>query len=250
MKKSIVTLPLVLIAFLIIGCSFGVIGKNVKLIDPSDIVVTEERPVSGFNGVEMGTFGRVIITQGDSESLTIKGSDNVVPLVKTSVRNGVLVISMKEGVDVAGMNSDNVLTFTIVTKDLTNLTVSGAGDVSMEALSTKDLAIVMSGAGQVKLGNLTGESLNVNLSGVGNVEVAGEVTTAKIDISGAGSVNVPDLKIQTAEINISGIGGAEVWVTDELTGTISGAGNVSYYGDPHLDTTTSGVGRFESLGNK
>jgi hypothetical protein len=250
MKKSIVFLPLILIMLLMISCSFGAIGKDAKLIDPSDVVITQERPVSDFTGIDMGTFGEVIITQGNSESLTIKGSDNIVPLVKTTVKNGVLVLSMEHGVDFTGINSNNVLTFTITVKDLNDLTVSGAGKVTMDTLSTKDMAIVMSGAGDINLGALKADSLNVNISGVGPVETAGEATTAIINISGAGSFKAPDLKVQKAEVNISGIGGAEVWVTDELTGTISGGGSVKYYGDPQTNTTTSGVGNFEPLGSK
>lgn len=250
MKKSIVLLPLILIALLMIGCSFGLIGKDAKLIHPSDVVVTEDRPVSGVTGIDMGTFGEMIITQGDSESLTIKGSDNVVPLVKTTVSNGVLALSLEKGVDFTGINSNNVLTFTITVKNLNDLAVSGAGKVTMDTLSTKDMEIVMSGAGDVKLDHLTADSLNVNISGVGPVETAGEATTAKIDISGAGNFKGSDFKVQKAEINISGIGGAEVWVTDTLTGTISGGGNVKYYGNPKVDTTTTGVGTFESMGSK
>jgi hypothetical protein len=120
----------------------------------------------------------------------------------------------------------------------------------MDTLSTKDMAIVMSGAGDINLRALKADSLNVNISGVGPVETAGEATTAKVDISGAGGFQAPDLKIQTADINISGIGGAEVWVTDTLTGNISGAGSVKYYGDPKVNTTASGVGTFESMGSK
>jgi hypothetical protein len=251
MKTSIVFLPLILVIMLMTACvglTDYVTGDNA--ITPSNTIITEQRDVSGYTGIDMSTFGKVVISQGDSESLTIKGSDNIVPLVKTSVKNGVLTISTDKNIVVTGLNSDNVLTFTITVKDLTGLTLSGAAEVTMDALSTRDLSMVMSGAGQIKLGDLTGESLDVNLSGVGNVEVAGEVTTAKIDISGAGGVIAPDLKIQTAEITISGIGGAELWVTDELTGTISGGGNVSYYGDPQTNTTTTGVGNFEPLGSK
>jgi hypothetical protein len=80
--------------------------------------------------------------------------------------------------------------------------------------------------------------------------LAGEVTKAWVNISGAGPVNTPDLKIGTADATISGIGSATVWVTDELTGNISGAENVSYFGNPQTSTTATGIGAFTSLGSK
>ena len=120
----------------------------------------------------------------------------------------------------------------------------------MDSLTTTKLAINMSGAGQFKLGQLNAESVNINLSGLGNVDISGEVTQENIEISGAGSVNTADLKCQTANVNIPGLGGATVWVTDTLTGNISGGGSVSYYGDPVTNTETSGLGNFEPLGSK
>jgi len=39
-------------------------------------------------------------------------------------------------------------------------------------------------------------------------------------------------------------------VTDELTGDISGAGSVNYYGNPLVKTNSSGLGSFKAMGNK
>jgi hypothetical protein len=63
-------------------------------------------------------------------------------------------------------------------------------------------------------------------------------------------VNAPDLKIQTATVSVPGLGSATVWVTDELTGDISGAGTVNYYGNPQVKTNSSGLGNFKAMGNK
>jgi hypothetical protein len=198
----------------------------------------------------MRTYGKVILTQGDSETLSVQGSDNIVPVLQTTVENGVLVIQSQEKINITGLHDEKVLVFTIGVKDLTSLDISGAADVEMVNLSTAALAITMSGAGQFVLDQLNTDSLDILLSGVGNVEVSGEATTAKIDISGAGSVNASDLKIQTCDAVISGLGGATVWVTERLSGNISGGGNVNYYGNPITDTESTGIGQFKSLGNK
>jgi len=251
MKNKLILLPVLLITLLVIACSSLVeFGSNGNTIKPSDIVISEERQVSGFNGINMSTFGQILLTQGESESLNIKGSNNIVPVIKTTVRNGVLFIEKDKSINITGMNSDNVLVFTITVKDLTSLTISGAGEVEMGSLSTTGLDVTMSGAGQFQLDQLTAESVNINLSGVGGVNVAGEVKQATIEISGTGNVSAPDLKCQTAEVNIPGLGDATVWVTDMLSGNISGSGSVSYYGDPETNTETTGLGKFKHLGSK
>ena len=110
--------------------------------------------------------------------------------------------------------------------------------------------IDMSGAGKVSQNQITTDNLKVTISGVGGIDIFGQATQTTIDISGAGGVNAPDLKTQTANITISGLGNVTIWVTDQLTGDISGGGSVSYYGDPQTSTTSTGLGTFKSLGSK
>ena len=104
------------------------------------------------------------------------------------------------------MTPSNMLTFTIVVKDLAALTVSGLAEVKMGTLSTTSLALTMTGAGSITLDQLTADSLNINVSGLGNVALAGQVTDATVNIPGAGNVSAPDLKIKTAEDHRIGVG--------------------------------------------
>ncbi len=250
MKTSIKIFTFLLAAMLVTtGC--GIISNiNSRMITPSDVIISETRDVSGFSAINMGTLGKVILSQGNSESLTISGSDNLVPLIKTTVSNGTLTIETDENINVTTFNNKNMLTFTIGVKDLSSLTVSGLGDVSMETLSTPKLALTMSGAGKVQLNQLTSDMLNITVSGLGSVDIAGDVSEASIDIPGAGTMNAPDLKIKTANVTIPGLGNATLWVTDRLTGTISGAGTISYYGNPQIDVNVTGLGTYKSLGSK
>lgn len=251
MKTSFVLLPLLTVGLLISGCSNLVkTFANGKTITPSNVIISEPRTVNNFTSVDMRTLGKVSISQGDSESLTIKGSDNIVPLIKTSVQNGVLVIEMVENYHITELNNESLLTITIVVKDLTALTVSGASLMEMGRLSTSKLAITMSGAGQANLDRLTADYLNVTVSGLGNVEIGGEVVQATFSIPGAGNIDAHDLKIQTANITVAGFGNATMWVTGQLTGEISGGGSVAYYGNPQTSTKATGLGTFKSLGSK
>jgi hypothetical protein len=250
MKTSINIFSL-LIAVMLVTTGCGIISNiNARTITPSNVIMTETRDVSGFTSINMGSLGKVILSQGNSESLTISGSDNLVPLIKTTVSNGTLTIQTDENINVTSFTNDNMLTFTIGVKDLSSLTVSGLADVRMETLSTPKMDLTMSGAGKVQLNQLTADILNVNVSGLGSVDIAGEVGQATINLPGAGTVNAPDLKIKTANVTIPGLGNATLWVTDQLTGTISGAGTISYYGNPQTNINKTGLGSYKSLGNK
>jgi hypothetical protein len=249
MKTRTLLISLLLVSILLVSC--GVLtNSGVKVISPSNVIVSENRDVSGFQAINFSTVGKINIMQGDVESLNISGPDNLVSEISTTVSNGTLYIKNKENISVTTLNSQNMLTFTIVVKQLNSLNLSGLGDVQIETLSTPSMDINMSGAGKLLQNQITTDQLKINLSGLGGIEMNGQATQATIDISGAGSVNAPDLKIQNANITISGLGGATVWVTDQLTGNISGAGSVSYYGNPQTNTKSTGLGNFKSLGSK
>jgi hypothetical protein len=249
MKTPFVFLTILLVAALLMGCGTISLNPTAKNITPSDNIITETRPVSGFTGVDMRTIGTVTITQGGTEALIVKGSDNLLPLVKTSVQNGILVIEM-ENINIQSLKKGNVLTFEITVKDLNSLNVSGLGTVEMSGLETKSLNLAMSGAGAIKIDKLAADSVSVNVSGMGGITLAGTANHADVSIFGAGEISAADLECKTANASISGVGTATVWVADELTGNISGAGGVRYYGEPKTKTNSTGVGRFEALGKK
>jgi hypothetical protein len=142
------------------------------------------------------------------------------------------------------------LTFTITAREIDTLTISGIGDLEMESLTSPGLVVTVSGGGYIRIDQLVTDDLIIVLSGTGTVELAGEAIQANIEMPGLGDVNMPDLRIHTANVKLAGMGGATLWVTDKLTGEISGAGNVSYYGSPQTDVKTSGLGEFNALGSK
>jgi len=251
MKKHVSLLPLIAFSLLLTGCNgLWDFTRAIRSIKASDTIVSETCEAAGFTAVDMRTVGRVVISQSGAESLALRGPDNVVPLIQTSVQGGVLVIEMEEETFVTEMHESNVLTLTIGVKDLSALTVSGVGDVKMNGLTASRLKLDMSGAGRVALSGLSVENLTLTLGGAGDVTLSGEATSAAILIGGAGKIDAAGLKVQTANIDLNGLGDATLWVTEKLTGSISGAGNVEYYGDPATDLKTTGLGVFKSLGNK
>ncbi len=251
MKTKFAFLSLVLVAALLAGCSFSMFGgKNVRTIQASNTFASETRSVSGFHAIAISTVGNVLLSQGAEESLTIEGSDNVIPLIKTEVVNGVLEIKTDEPLNIVGMQGKNTLTIIIQVKELDNVTVSGVANINMDALGAPSLELIMSGAGKINMQMISGMDLKVTVSGLGDVTLSGIYRTAEFSISGAGPVNAADLRLETADVNVSGVGNVTLWVTGSLTGTISGAGTVSYYGSPQTSTSATGIGVFKSLGSK
>lgn len=250
MKTRLSLLWFVLLSGSLAACTAVRFNPGGQSVTPSGNIITESRTVGAFTGVDMRTIGKVTLTQGEPEALTVTGSDNIVELITTRVSGDVLIIEMRENVNIEGLNTADLLSFAITAKDLTRLEVSGLASVEMKSLSTSSLQLEMSGAGGIKLDDLTAEAVTVNVNGAGGITLAGTAERVNVDISGAGGVIAGDLKCQTARANLSGVGSATLWVTDELAGTISGVGNVRYYGDPRTNTNATGLGKFQQLGDK
>ncbi len=241
MKTLVICLAV--LSTLLTGC----VGK---VFVGSGRVITETRPVSNFDSLSLSGIGEVIITQGDSESLTVEAEDNIMPYLKTEVRNGTLYISMDSRAGVPIFGTLKPIRFNVSVRNLKSVDLSGAGRILSGGLKSDRLTIRISGAGSVALDHIEATALTSTLSGVGSLKVVGQVVSQAANLSGVGSYDAAGLSSQTASVSVSGTGGATVWAQDSLDVIISGTGGVNYYGSPRIQKTVVGVGGVKSLGSK
>lgn len=241
-KSFLFILPL--IAMVIMACNFGI---NIQAVRGSGNLKTEERSVSGFDRISLSGMGDLNIVQGDEEALTIEAEDNLLQYITTEVRDSELQIGIKDGANILPTRS---IRFELRVKDLTAVSVSGAGNLKMDALRAENLNLTVSGAGNVDIKNLDVTDINVKSSGTGNFNLAGKTQTQNITISGAGNYRAADLESNSADLSVSGAGNSTLWVKEKLTVKISGFGRVEYYGDPTVTQDITGGGSVKSLGSK
>jgi len=212
-------------------------------------VVTETRDVSGFQAIDISYPAQVLVKQGSKESLEIEAEDNLLPGLKTQVKNGVLDIFYKT-TNGKHVNPTKTVKITIVVKDLTSVDFTSAGDLTIENLKTNALDVSLSGAGNLKLNKILVKALGVDLSGAGSMSASGTADDLNLNISGFGDFKGTDLHSKDAQVDISGAGSATTWVDNNLDAQISGAGSISYYGSASVTKQISGVGGVNHLGDK
>jgi Putative auto-transporter adhesin, head GIN domain len=193
----------------IVGGAVGVRG--------SGKTVTESRDVSGFDEIAVLGSGVVVVTVDGTESLVVEAEDNIMPLLRTEVRNGRLELGPKQSI-----SPTEEIRYTISAASLEGVSISGSGDISATGVDSKSFSVAITGSGHIVPTGTTGD-LAVDISGSGNFEGAG-------------------LEARIGEVTISGSGSAAVNVTDTLDVTIAGSGGVSYSGTPSLTTSISGSG--------
>lgn len=212
-------------------------------------VITQTRDVSDFHAIEVDYPAKVFIEQGNTESVVIKAEDNLLPDLKTEVKNGTLKIFYKK-TDDKHVNPTESVIITITAKDLDDITYSSAGELTVEGLKTDNLDVSLSGAGNVELKDIETKNLSISLSGAGGMTASGTTDNLSLNISGFGGFDGEDLQTQTADINLSGAGSATVWVEDQLDAQISGAGSIHYYGSPEVTKQINGIGAISRSGDK
>lgn len=214
---------------------------------------TETRVLDEFARISMRGVGRLFISQGDKQSVTLEGDEVDISRITTTVADGRLVIEIgRDWVEKlsAGFDflSSHDILITIVVKALKELEVAGAADIEMKAIRADDFTLRMAGASNVKVEDFKADSLRTELPGAGKIHVEGEVNDQTVTLAGAGNFSGLGLKSKTAKATLSGVGSIQLWVTDELDVTIAGVGSVEYYGSPSIKQSVTMVGKVTSLG--
>jgi len=206
---------------------------------------TRSDDINGFNRISIETFGEFIIKQGDEESLTIKAPRDYLRYITSEVKNETLIIRTRRGFLGGPVHQ---ATFTIMVKNLDDISLSGAGGIKVFSLETNTLDINLTGAGSIEIDELTAERLEVNLASAGAIIIAGTVKKQEINLTGVGSYEGGDLKSEDTDLRLSGAGSAIVWAEDDLDVEITGVGSVSYFGNPDVHQDISGLGSINSKG--
>jgi len=246
-KRYLIVLTLLLLTSLSLSaCRLPFIN----IVRGSGNVITESREVSGFDEIRLDGAGRVVIAQGEVETLEIEAEDNILPELTSEVSGSTLVLGYQEKFWRKSVIPIKEILYTLTVIDLSQITFNGASVLEMETLETSSLAITINGAGQVNIDDLTADSVSVRINGTGNVSLAGEAPNQMIKIDGAGNVRTGDLLTSTTSVEFNGLGNATVWVTESLDVTINGGGTLNYYGSPSVTQDINGAGNINNLGNK
>lgn len=215
------------------GCTYAFHG-----IKGNGNVVKQERQISSFNSLEVGGAFRVILTQGDKESLTVETDENLLEVIKTSVVGNKLKISTTEDIS----NSEALNIYLTIT-DLKEMEISGACKLSCEnKIKLNDLDMECSGASDVEL-KLAANNLDLDFSGASQVDMFGSTNEVSLDLSGASDMDALEMETDKFSADISGASHAKIFVKSELSVNVSGAASVQYKGEPRLiQTDVSGAG--------
>lgn len=205
---------ILLLGLLLTGCGY-IKGDS---ITGSGKMKTEKREVASFTSIDASGALEVEIACQQEPGLELEGDDNLLPLIKTEVRGGTLYITSEKS-----FSSRRGIRARITAPNIESISSSGASDFRVTQIKN--------------------EKLRVENSGASSINLSGETRVLILELSGASKAETENLKAERVTVSLSGAGKANVYASEELNAEVSGAGSVTYTGDPKtVSPKISGIG--------
>jgi Putative auto-transporter adhesin, head GIN domain len=203
MKKITVVSLMLFFLMAISGCKIGktVIGSGVRK--------TEKRDLPVFKSISMEGAIDIQATCQKPATLEIEGDDNIIPLILTDVRDGVLHIKGESG-------------------------YSSAKGIIVRVTVPELESVEATGAGKIRILDLKNDAFKIHSTGASEVSASGTSKNVEIQGTGAGGIDAHNLRAEKANVSSVGASKIQVYATEQLDATASGAGEVRYSGDPKV----------------
>jgi Protein of unknown function (DUF2807). len=238
MKKFYVFLLLVPIVFY--SCHFAQ-GERVK---GSGHVVTENRDVTGFTGVE--SYGSFDVHVGSgNHALKMEGEDNILAHIDTYVEGDILKIKTKKGF---WLDPDRDVKIYVTAPSYTRVYSNGSGNIIGESkiTGTGKLELGVNGSADINL-EVDAPEVTTDINGSGNAKLKGQTKIFKSQVMGSGDVRALDLLAEETSVKIMGSGNADVYSSVKLNVNVAGSGDVRYKGGAQVNSHIAGSGEVKKL---
>ena len=178
--------------------------------------------LSSYNAVVINSSFNVNYYKGKKPYAKISADHNILPLIKSTVKNNILYLSAK-----GSFSTSNPIEVDIFSPTLNSITITGSSDVFLHSIQS--------------------ENLKINLTGSGDIIAKGKTNHLSITVSGSGDIDATELTARNATIDIRGSADVQITTKETLNVSISGSGDVTYFGNPQqINKRISGSGDLTS----
>jgi hypothetical protein len=196
-------------------------GEPTGALIGSGVAAEDTRELAPFTAVELSGANEVAIGVGGEQRVVVRGDDNLLEAITTEVRGETLVVDQSRDFD-----SVTPMRVEITVPSLDELRLDGSGTIVLDGHDLGDLV--------------------VSLPGSGSIVGVGSVATLDVDLGGSGEIDFAGLVARDGRVALSGTGSVLVNVTGVLEANVSGAGSITYSGDPdRVEREITGAGSVE-----
>ena len=213
-----------------------IFGKRVR---GNGNVTTQSRSAGPFNSIDVSGSINVYARQDSSPAIKVEADDNLLQYIETVGDGDVLRIRTEQGYNLSPSRQIKVY---VSSPNFKKFEASGACDIFSDGKisSGSEIEIDLSGTCNTTL-DVNSPRISADVSGACTVGLKGQTKEFRIQGSGSTTLKCFDLMAENVDVDISGAGNAEVYASVKITGSISGAADVSYKGSAQTDIHTSGA---------
>jgi hypothetical protein len=182
-------------------------------------VVTDVRAIGEFDEID-ASGGLRVEWQSGPPALRITTDENLLPYIDNRISGRILTIRNRTHKSLRPTHHINVV---ISSARLNGADLSGAVDLAAHGLS--------------------GSKFYIRASGASDVTLDGNVEEFLADLTGASDLRAQGLQTKTVDMSTTGAASAKISVSETLRVDITGAGDVTYYGNPKtIEKHVTGAG--------
>jgi hypothetical protein len=179
-------------------------------------LVTEDRTKGDFTRISVGAALKVIAKQAAETKVTLEAQENLLPLIKTEVVDGQLVVNVPP----PGITTSQPITLTISAPRIESLALSAASTGYLETAA---------------------DALKLDAAGGSTLTAIGSAKDLTLQTSAGSHAELGDLKARDAKVTLTDSSSAKVNATASVSGTASGGSTlVLTQVPPSMGVTTSG----------
>jgi hypothetical protein len=253
-------LTVLILAMMLSSCTYSQLFDSVK---GTGMSIDRDFNVTDFKGIDVSGGFDVTLVQGNIESLTLSAQKNLFDHITVEVDNGTLKVYTRNN-----LMATQPMKARITFKSISNLKVSGGGDVASETpVNVEALDVYISGGGDFS-SVINSEELKCHISGGGDAEIGGKTKSYYLEDSGGGNIKSEvnasviscriagggDLylrnedKTSEADIDINGGGNIDMKINAEkLKCSVTGGGDADIYGQAsEFEITINGGGSLKA----
>ncbi len=213
-------------------------------------VITETRTIEPFTALFIEDKVNVILTENAAltTELKVEAGENLIPLIKTEVVNGILRIKNANKCDFMRKYDVPVNIYVNYNPNIVRITNKGTGLVSnTDTCTASNVDLETISAGDIKL-NVDAGTILTHQHSAGDVELYGTANEVIIYNTGNGFTLTDECQVDYAWVYTRTTGKITVHTTGLLISEIEGPGNVYYRGEPtEINSTENGEGRLLPL---
>jgi Putative auto-transporter adhesin, head GIN domain len=221
------------------ACNMG-IGSNVKYTTlPAE---GRNMPVQSFSAIKANGVFNIILQQGTTESVVVKGEYPSDLKITNDGNTLVIIDTLSNHSNIGTRKTDIYVTFI----HLDAMETESVGQTkALDTIKSARFSYESDGVGESIL-LLNADSVTASENGVGSLNIAGKAHYATIEDNGVGALKARDFKVGILHATVSGVGAAKVYADSEIYLDVNGVGGLTYFGPAKvMEKSSSGVGKVE-----